>query len=91
MPYKNPEKDRNYHHEYELFLKKGGRKIETERQRARRQWDKEHGHESRVGKALDHIKPVKDGGKSTDANIRLTGFSANSSRNFKTKKSSKKS
>lgn len=90
MPYKNPEKDRNYQHEYKLFLEKGGRAKETERQRARRKWDSEHGHESRAGKAIDHIDPIKDGGKSSDKNLRVIGFSANSSRNFKTKKTNKK-
>lgn len=88
MPYKNPQRDRNYQQEYENFLKLGGRKKQTERQRARRAWDKEHGHESRAGKALDHIKPIKSGGTSEDGNVRLKGFSENSSRNFK-KKSAK--
>jgi hypothetical protein len=86
LPYKNPEKDRNYRAEYEKFLALGGRKKQTERQRARRAWDKEHGKESREGKALDHVTPIKHGGKSSPGNIKLTDFSANSSRNFKTKK-----
>ena len=86
MPYKNPEKDRNYKEEYKKFLALGGRAKQTERQRARRAWDAEHGHESRAGKALDHIKPIKSGGKSGDGNVRLKGFSENSSRNFKKKK-----
>lgn len=86
MPYKNPEKDRKYDKEYERFLELGGREKQTERQRARRAWDKEHGKASREGKALDHKKPIKDGGKSTGGNIRLMDFSANSSRNFKKKK-----
>lgn len=88
MPYKDP-KDRNYKQEYANFLAKGGRAKQTERQRARRAWDKEHGYESREGKALDHIKPIKDGGKSTGGNVRLKSFSANSARNFKSKASSK--
>lgn len=89
MPYSDPKKDRNYQQEYKLFLERGGRAKETERQRARRKWDREHGHESRAGKAIDHITPIKDGGKSSDGNLRVTGFSANSSRNFKTKKKNK--
>lgn len=87
MPYKNPKQDRNYKKEYADFLADGGRAKQSERQRARRAWDREHGHESRAGKALDHIKPIKDGGKSTGGNIRLKSFSANSARNFKSKKS----
>ena len=83
MPYKNPQKDRDYKQEYENFLAKGGRAKQSERQRARRAWDAEHGRESRRGKALDHVKPIKDGGKSTAGNVRLKSFSANSARNFK--------
>ena len=82
MPYKN-KSDRDHRAEYKDFLANGGRAKQSERQRARRKWDKEHGYESRKGKALDHVKPIKDGGKSTDGNVRLKSFSANSSRNFK--------
>ncbi len=89
MPYKNPEEDRNYQTEYKKFLAKGGRAKQTERQRARRAWDQEHGKASREGKALDHVKPIKAGGKSTPDNVKLKGFSANSAKNFKSPKSSK--
>lgn len=82
MPYKNP-KDRDHQKEYADFLANGGRKKQTERQRARRAWDKEHGKESRRGKALHHVKPLKEGGKSTPGNVRLRSFSANSSENYK--------
>jgi len=88
MPYKDP-KDRDHKKEYADFLANGGRAKQSERQRARRAWDKENGKESRAGKALDHIKPIKDGGKSTGENVRLKSFSANSARNFKSKASSK--
>jgi hypothetical protein len=87
MPYKDP-KDRDHQKEYKDFLAKGGRAKQTERQRARRDWDKENGKASRKGKALDHINPIKDGGKSTGGNVRLKSFSANSARNFKSKNSS---
>lgn len=86
MPYKD-KKDRDHKQEYKDFLANGGRAKQSERQRARRAWDKENGHASRAGKALDHIKPIKDGGKSTGGNVRLKSFSANSARNFKSKKS----
>ena len=85
MPYKN-KADRDHKKEYKDFLENGGRAKQSERQRARRKWDRENGYESRKGKALDHVKPIKDGGKSTDDNVRLKGFSANSARNFKRKK-----
>lgn len=82
MPYANP-KDRDHKKEYKDFLANGGRAKQSERQRARRAWDKEHGKESRKGKALDHLKPIKDGGKSTTGNVKLKSFSANSAKNFK--------
>lgn len=85
MPYKN-KADRDHKKEYKDFLENGGRAKQSERQRARRKWDRENGYESRKGKALDHVKPIKDGGKSTDGNVRLKDFSANSARNFKRKK-----
>ena len=87
MPYKDP-KDRDHQKEYKDFLASGGRAKQSERQRARRSWDKENGKDSREGKALDHIKPIKDGGKSSAKNIRLRSFSSNSSRNFKSEDSS---
>lgn len=86
MPYKD-KSDRDHKAEYKQFLANGGRAKQSERQRARRAWDKENGYESRKGKALDHKKPIKNGGKSTPGNIELKSFSANSSRNFKKKKS----
>lgn len=88
MPYKDP-KDRNHQKEYADFLANGGRAKQSERQRARRAFDKEHGHAARKGKALDHKTPIKDGGKSTPGNVRLMSFSANSAKNYKSKASSK--
>jgi hypothetical protein len=82
MPYADP-KDRNFKKEYRDFLANGGRAKQSERQRARRTWDQENGETSRKGKALDHVKPIKDGGKSKPGNVRLKSFSANSARNFK--------
>ena len=76
-------KDRNHQKEYADFLANGGREKQSERQRARNAFDKLNGKAARKGKALDHIKPIKDGGKSTGGNVRLKGFSENSSRNFK--------
>lgn len=82
MPYKDMS-DRDHKKEYKDFLANGGRAKQSERQRARREWDKKNGKPSREGKALDHVKPIKDGGKSKPGNIRLKSFSANSARNFK--------
>lgn len=82
MPYKDMS-DRDHKKEYKDFLANGGRAKQSERQRARREWDKKNGKPSREGKALDHVKPIKDGGKSKPGNVRLKSFSANSARNFK--------
>lgn len=82
MPYKDMS-DRDHKKEYKDFLANGGRAKQSERQRARRAWDKENGKETRKGKALDHLKPIKDGGKSTPGNVKLKSFSVNSSKNFK--------
>lgn len=82
MPYKDMS-DRDHKKEYKDFLANGGRAKQSERQRARRAWDKENGKESRKGKALDHVKPIKDGGKSTAGNVKLKSFSANSAKNYK--------
>jgi hypothetical protein len=86
MPYKN-KSDRDHKKEYADFLADGGRAKQSERQRARRAWDKDNGKASRKGKALDHVTPIKDGGKSKPGNVKLKGFSANSARNFKGPKS----
>lgn len=88
MPYKD-KSDRKHDVEYKAFLENGGREKQSERQRARRAFDKEHGKSARKGKALDHVKPIKDGGKSTPGNVRLMSFSANSAKNYKSKASSK--
>jgi len=88
VPYKD-KSDRDHSREYKAFLENGGRAKQSERQRARRAFDKEHGHAARKGKALDHKKPIKDGGKSTPGNVRLMSFSANSAKNYKSKASSK--
>ena len=87
MPYKDM-KDRDHKEEYKKFLALGGRAKQTERQKARREFDAEHGYAARKGKALDHVKPIKSGGKSTAGNVKVMSFSANSAKNFKSKKSS---
>lgn len=87
MPYKDP-KDRNHKKEYQDFLANGGRAKQTERQRARRMYDKLG--IDRTGKAIDHQVPIKDGGKSTKGNLKLRSFSANSADNYKSAKSTPK-
>ena len=63
---------RNYKAEYKRDLetgKSGPGSDQHERQRARREYDKKG--IDRAGKDIDHIKPLRKGGKSTPGNLRL--------------------
>ena len=55
--------------------KSGPGSAQHERQRARRMYDKMG--IDRSGKDIDHIKPLRKGGKSTKGNLRLRAKSAN--------------
>lgn len=66
---------RDWKHEYQLQKKRGEDKDQIERQRARRAYDKQ-GIE-RSGKDIDHITPMRKGGKSTPGNTRLRSKSSN--------------
>jgi len=69
---------RDYKKEYKQDLKTGKSgpdSAQHERQRARRAYDAKG--IDRTGKDIDHIKPLRKGGKSTPGNLRLRGKSAN--------------
>ena len=69
---------RDYKKEYKQDLKTGKSgpdSAQHERQRARREYDAKG--VNRAGKDIDHIKPLRKGGKSTPGNLRLRGKSAN--------------
>lgn len=71
-------KTRDYKKEYQRDLQTGKSGLSSdqhERQRARRMYDKEG--IDRKGKDIDHIKPLRKGGKSTKGNLRLRSKSAN--------------
>lgn len=72
---------RDYKRAYLLQKKSGETKDQLERQRARRQFDAA-GIE-RDGKDIDHIKPIRAGGKSTKGNLRLRSPKANQADNGK--------
>ena len=77
MPYtKSP---RPYRHEYQMQKKRGEHDDRMERQRARRKYDKDG--IDRTGKDIDHVKPLRAGGKSTAGNTRLRSRKANQSDN----------
>jgi hypothetical protein len=66
---------RDWKHEYQLQKKRGEDKDQIERQKARRAYDKK-GIE-RKGKDIDHVVPMRKGGKSTPGNTRLRSRSSN--------------
>ena len=66
---------RDWKHEYQLQKKRGEDKDQIERQKARRAYDKKG--VDRTGKDIDHIKPMRKGGKSTPGNTRLRSRSTN--------------
>lgn len=72
---------RDYKHAYALQKKTGETKDQLERQRARQAYDK--AGVDRAGKDIDHIKPLRKGGKSTVGNTRLRSPRANQSDNGK--------
>jgi hypothetical protein len=80
MPYVN--KPRPYKKEYQQDLNNGisgPDSRQSERQRARKMFDKLG--IDRKGKDIDHVKPLRAGGKSTRGNLRLRSKKANESDN----------
>jgi hypothetical protein len=69
---------RDYKAEYKRDLetgKSGPGSDQSERQRARKAYDAKG--VDRSGKDIDHIKPLRKGGKSTTGNLRLRAKKAN--------------
>lgn len=69
---------RDYKKEYKRDLeigKSGPGSDQSERQRARKEYDKKG--IDRTGKDIDHIKPLRKGGKTVPGNTRLRSKSAN--------------
>lgn len=72
---------RDYKHAYKLQKASGETQDQIERQRARRAYDK--AGVDRAGKDIDHVKPLRKGGKSTPGNMRLRSSKANQADNGK--------
>jgi len=70
---------RDYKHAYVLQKKSGETKDFLERQKARQAYDAKG--IDRTGKDIDHITPIRKGGKSTPGNTRLRSPKANQSDN----------
>jgi hypothetical protein len=66
---------RDYKHAYKLQKKTGETADQLERQKARREYDKKG--IDRKGKDIDHITPLRKGGKTEPGNLRLRNKSAN--------------
>ena len=66
---------RDYKHAYQLQKKSGETKDQLERQKARQLYDRKG--ISRSGKGIDHITPLRKGGKTKPGNLRLRNRSAN--------------
>jgi hypothetical protein len=72
---------RDYKHAYKLQKATGETDDQIERQRARRAYDK--AGVDRAGKDIDHVTPLRKGGKSTPGNMRLRSRKANQADNGK--------
>lgn len=72
---------RDYKHAYKLQKASGETADQIERQRARRAYDK--AGVDRAGKDIDHVTPLRKGGKSTPGNMRLRSRKANQADNGK--------
>jgi hypothetical protein len=79
MTQKNGKRD--YKHAYALQKASGETKDQIERQKARRAYDK--AGVDRAGKHIDHVKPLRSGGKTAKGNLRLRSPKANVSDNGK--------
>lgn len=66
---------RDYKHAYQLQKKSGETKDQLERQKARQLYDRKG--INRSGKDIDHITPLRKGGKTKPGNLRLRNKSAN--------------
>lgn len=72
---------RDFKHAYALQKASGETKDQLERQKARQAYDK--AGVDRTGKHIDHIKPLRAGGRTTKGNLRLRSPKANMSDNGK--------
>jgi hypothetical protein len=72
---------RDYKHAYKLQKQTGETKDQLERQKARRKYD-QNGID-RSGKDIDHVKPIRAGGKTTVGNLRLRNKRVNQRDNGK--------
>lgn len=70
---------RDYKKDYQLQKRRGDVEGFLERQKARRLYDKKK--IDRSGKDIDHVKPIRKGGKTKPGNLRLRKRTANKADN----------
>jgi len=87
MGYSKEERKKRYKIEYQQQLARGEHDNRMKRQRARREWDKKNGYDSRRGKDLHHVTPLSKGGSAKKSNVKLT--SVNKNRSFRRKSNHK--
>jgi hypothetical protein len=77
MPYKHPERDRNYQHEYAIESPQR-KKFRAQRNKARAIVEKANGKKNiSAGSDVDHRVPLSQGGRTTLANLRVESAHAN--------------
>ena len=77
----SPNYKRDYKQEQKTATARGEDKDRAQRNKARRIMERKHGAAAIKGKEVDHKKPMRSGGKTTEGNIRLRSPSANKSDN----------
>lgn len=87
MPYVN--KKRPYKKEYAQQRARGEQPARTEREAARREFDRKNGKSARKGKDLSHKKDLARGGSNKDG-VRLESPGSNRARGGKLSKPPKK-
>lgn len=83
-----PAGDPYWKEQYKKQIARGETKDQLERQKARREYDKKG--IDRAGKDIDHLKPLRSGGKSSTGNLRLRNSSENQSDNGHNKQKTNK-
>ena len=81
MGYSKEDRKARYKIEYQQQLARGEHNDRMKRQKARREWDKKNGYDSRKGKDLHHVVPLSKGGNNKKSNVKLV--SVNKNRSFK--------
>jgi len=74
--------------QYQMQKARGETEDQLERQKARRAYDKKG--IDRTGKDIDHVKPIRSGGKSSGGNLRLRNPSENQADNEHNKRKTRK-